>query len=294
MNSVLSLEPASLASYLWPPFATDPSSLAQFRAQVLSFYDEHGRTFAWRKTSDPYHILLSEVMLQQTQTSRVVPKYERFLSLWPTLEALSQATVLDLLTEWKGLGYNRRALYLLSCAKESEAWGWTLPESEQQLRALPGVGKATSAALLAFAFNKPSIYLETNIRAAIIHAFFSDEEKIRDRKIEEVLALLLDGIDDYKTWYYALMDWGVLVKALLPNPNRRSAHYSRQGAFENSNRQIRGQLIHYLTETGPQDAERIAVVLDRFEEERVLACLSALVGEGFVQEDGGVYSITRS
>lgn len=294
MTDFPTLDASQVASYLWPPFSMDDVSLAEFQERILAFYAAHGRRFIWRESSDPYHILLSEVMLQQTQTSRALPKYELFLSLWPTLEDLASATVLEVLTHWKGLGYNRRALYLLECAKRSQAWGWTLPDNEVELLTLPGVGKATAAALLAFSFNKPSLYLETNIRAVIIHSFFADSEGVKDRQIEEVLSRLLTGISDYKSWYYALMDYGVLLKGLLPNPNRRSAHYNRQGSFENSNRQIRGLLIHHLTEGGPKDGALILSSLGRFEEERVRYCLEALEREGFVQEEGGVYSIKRT
>ncbi|HQB91123.1 MAG TPA: DNA repair protein, partial [Sphaerochaeta sp.] len=112
------------ASYLWPPYDVEEASLSEFRRCILDFYQRHGRTFPWRESGDAYHILLSEVMLQQTQTSRALPKYELFLSLWPTIEALAGATLLDLLTAWKGLGYNRRALYLHQSAKACEAWGW--------------------------------------------------------------------------------------------------------------------------------------------------------------------------
>ncbi len=282
------------ASYLLPPFTIEEQSLSEFQSRILDFYRLHGRSFPWRESSDAYHILLSEVMLQQTQTSRVLPKYELFLSQWPTIEALAGSTLLDLLTAWKGLGYNRRALYLQQSAKACEAWDWTLPRDERLLRSLPGVGKATAAAVMAFAFGEPSIYLETNIRRVIIHSFFRDETQVTDRQVETVLSRLLVGIDDYKVWYYALMDWGVLLKALLPNPNRKSAHYSRQSAFENSNRQIRGLLIHLLSEGGPKDEAAIGATLGAFEYERVLSCLEALAEEGFVEERGGVYGIRRA
>ncbi len=294
MTDFPDLDAREAASYLWPPFTVEEASLHEFRSRILSFYVAHGRSFPWRESSDAYHILLSEVMLQQTQTSRVLPKYELFLSHYPTIEELAGATVLDLLTHWKGLGYNRRALYLHQCAKASEAWGWTLPEDEHLLRTLPGVGKATAAALMAFAYGAPSIYVETNIRRVIIHCFFRDEHSVTDRQVEEVLRLLLSDIDDYKRWYYALMDYGVLLKALLPNPNRRSAHYSRQGTFENSNRQIRGLLIHLLAEGGPREGDTIATTLSQFDRERIQYCLTALTEEGFVEESGGVYTITRS
>lgn len=293
MTDFPDLDAGEAASYLWPPFTTEDASLAEFRSGILDFYQRWGRTFPWRESGDAYHILVSEVMLQQTQTSRVLAKYELFLSRWPTLEDLAGATLLDLLTVWKGLGYNRRALYLHQSAKASERWRWRLPSDERQLRMLPGVGKATAAALMAFAFGKPSIYLETNIRRVIIHCFFADQTNITDGQVEVVLSSLLDGIDDYRRWYYALMDYGVLLKHLLPNPNRRSAHYSRQSAFENSNRQIRGLLIHALTEGGPKDAAAIGATLGKFSYERVHSCLKALAEEGFVEERGGVYAIKQ-
>ncbi|HPK46947.1 MAG: DNA repair protein [Spirochaetota bacterium] len=293
MTDFPDLGPDEAASYLWPPCTVEEASLSEFQSRILDFYHRHGRTFPWRESGDAYHILLSEVMLQQTQTSRALPKYELFLSLWPTIEALAGATLLDLLTAWKGLGYNRRALYLHQSAKACEAWGWKLPSDEHLLRTLPGVGKATAAALMAFAFGERSIYLETNIRRVIIHSFFRAEEQVTDRQVEAVLSRLLDGIDDYRSWYYALMDYGVLLKALLPNPNRKSAHYRGQSAFENSNRQIRGLLIHLLSEGGPKDGAAIGTTLGTFEWDRVVSCLEALTEEGFVEEQGGVYGIRR-
>ncbi len=281
-------------AYLLPPFTHTPDSLASFRALVLDFYESHGRKFSWRETQDPYAILVSEVMLQQTQTSRVAPKYEEFLNTWGTLEELSEATVLDLLSLWKGLGYNRRALYLRQSAQLSEQWGYRLPADEAELLTLPGVGKATAAALMAFAFNKRSIYIETNVRRVILHCFFPNESNVTDKAVTEVLNALADEITDFRSWYYALLDYGVLLKALLVNPNRRSAHYSKQAAFENSNRQIRGLLIHHLTEGGPQPVEQINTTLSEFCDQRIHYCLSALAEEGFVEEEDGVYRITRS
>jgi A/G-specific adenine glycosylase len=294
MQDFPSLSAQEATSYLWSPFQTNKHSLALFRTQILDFYQHHGRLFIWRESVDPYHILVSEVMLQQTQTSRAAPKYHQFLSQWPTLKALASASVLEVLTLWKGLGYNRRALYLLESAKLTERWDYQLPADEKLLLTLPGVGKATAAALMAFAFNRRSVYLETNIRRVIIHCFFADQDGVHDRQIEEVLNLLADEIEDYKRWYYALMDYGVLLKSLLPNPNRRSAHYTKQAAFENSNRQIRGLLIHLLSEEGATETSVIYNRLPTFPAERIDYCLSALKGEGFVEESGGVYQIKSS
>ncbi|NLK04847.1 MAG: DNA repair protein [Spirochaetales bacterium] len=294
MTSFPSLDEKDALSYLWSPFDQDASSLSLFRSSILDFYAHHGRQFAWRETSDPYRILLSEVMLQQTQTSRVEPKYELFLSLWPDFSSLAKAPLDELLFHWKGLGYNRRALNLRKSALLTEQWGWTIPPDEMAIASLPGVGKATTAALLAFSYQKRSLYLETNIRRVLLTCFFSEEEQVKDKELEKLLALLVAGIEDVKSWYYALMDYGVLLKALLPNANTRSAHYIKQSVFENSNRQIRGQLIHLLADTGAKDSQQIVSILSRFEQERILSCLADLQKEGFVQEKEGVYRIPKA
>jgi A/G-specific adenine glycosylase len=294
MTSFPSLDEKDALSYLWSPFDQDASSLSLFRSSILDFYAHHGRQFAWRETSDPYRILLSEVMLQQTQTSRVEPKYELFLSLWPDFSSLAKAPLDELLFHWKGLGYNRRALNLRKSAALTEQWGWTIPPDEMAIASLPGVGKATTAALLAFSYQKRSLYLETNIRRVLLTCFFSEEEQVKDKELEKLLALLVADIEDVKSWYYALMDYGVLLKALLPNANTRSAHYTKQSVFENSNRQIRGQLIHLLADTGAKDSQQIVSILSRFEQERILSCLADLQKEGFVQEKEGVYRIPKA
>lgn len=166
MKDFPTLPTEEAAYYLRPTFDQTPEGYKSFVRTILGFYEAHGRQFIWRETSDPYRILLSEVMLQQTQTSRVMPKYELFLSLWPTLKDLAGSPPLDeLLYHWKGLGYNRRALNLRKSAIASEKWGgWSLPKNQAELLSLPGVGKATAAAIGAFSYQERTIYLETNIR----------------------------------------------------------------------------------------------------------------------------------
>jgi A/G-specific adenine glycosylase len=155
------------------------------------------------------------------------------------------------------------------------------------------VGKATSAAIRSFCFGEKSVYLETNIRRVLLTCFYPEQEEVKDKELE----LLLDELslinEDMKSWYYALMDYGVLLKALFPNANKRSAHYTKQKKFENSNRQIRGQLIHLLTDTGPKPLSTIYDLLRHFEDERVLNSLGQLEEEGFVQEKEGVYRISE-
>jgi A/G-specific adenine glycosylase len=260
-----------------------PAILASFSDIIYSYYREYGRTFPWRETRDPYRILLSEMMLQQTQTERVLPKYELFLSHYPSLTDLNSATLTDILSLWKGLGYNRRALALKQIAQRAvDNWDGTLPESQRELLELPMVGPATSAALLAFAYSKPSLYLETNIRRVFIYFFFHDQERVSDREIYPLLERTLDTRDP-RSWYYALMDYGVFLKQVVTNPNRRSAHYAKQGKFEHSNRQLRGQLLSLLTEMGSLSIDQLCRRV-AFPEDQVLSCLGSLEREGFLQE----------
>lgn len=287
MKDFPSLDAASAASFLLMP-----SSYGAFASQVLDFYDRYGRKFPWRETDDVYQVLLSEVMLQQTQTERVREKYQEFLVLWPTMKALAHAPFDQLLDHWRGLGYNRRALNLLRCAQESERYGYTLPCKEPLLRAMPGIGASTAAAIIAFCYHEKAIYLETNIRRLLLYAFHPEEEQVDDKLLREDLQNLLDYVDDPKIWYYALMDYGVLIKHLVPNPNLRSKSYHRQSRFEGSDRQVRGMLVHTLCESGARDAESLHALLP-FESVRIDKALADLIKDGLVTKLGSRYRISR-
>lgn len=291
MNDFPDLTEEEASLFVNQTFTRTPQGLLAFKTLILIFYAQHGRPFAWRDTSDPYQVLVSEVMLQQTQTGRVVPKYETFLSQWPDFASLAEASTEQLLSVWKGLGYNRRALNLRKSARMTQAWDWTIPNDKALIESLPGVGKATSAAIRSFCFGQKSVYLETNIRRVLLSTFYPEEAEIKDKELELLLHELSLINYDMKSWYYALMDYGVLLKALFPNANRRSAHYTKQKKFENSNRQIRGQLIHLLTDTGSKELSVIYDLLSHFEDERILNSLEQLEQEGFVQEQEGVYGL---
>ena len=293
MNDFPALTEEQASLFVHHTFTQSPESLIAFKKLILTFYAQHGRPFAWRATSDPYSILVSEVMLQQTQTARVVPKYEAFLRKWADFSSLAEASTEELLSVWKGLGYNRRALNLRSSARMTQEWDWTIPNDRALIESLPGVGKATSAAILSFCFGERSVYLETNIRRVLLSCFYPEEQEVKDKNLELLLHELSLINGDMKIWYYALMDYGVLLKALFPNANRRSAHYTKQKKFENSNRQIRGQLIHLLTDTGSKELSVIYDLLSHFEDERILNSLEQLTKEGFVQEKEGVYGLSE-
>jgi len=271
----------------------EQNAVEDFRKKIWDYYRNYRRPFPWRDTDDPYGILVSELMLQQTQTERVVKKYEPFLSDFPTWAALSDAPLSGVLRRWSGLGYNRRALGLKRIAeiihREHDD---ALPDDPEFLISLPMVGPATAGSLQAFIFNKPVVFLETNIRRVLIHHFFSDRDGIRDREVLSCAEQVLDH-ENPRHWYYALMDYGVYLKYAVINPNRKSAHYRRQSPFENSNRQIRGRLIALLTEKGPLSRQGIYSMLPGFEMGRIDSCLEQLSGEGFLVAERDSYGIRK-
>ncbi len=272
--------------------------IAQFRAGVYRHYREEGRDFPWRRTRDPWLILTSEIMLQQTRTETVAAKWDPWVSAYPSPEALAAAPLAEVLLRWKGLGYNRRALALRAAASRiSSEYAGEVPVSEPDLRSLSGVGPYTARAVRAFAFGLPGIVLETNVRAVFLFYFFPDRQKVPDRELEPLVEATLDR-EDPRSWYYALMDYGSALKKREPNPGRRSSAYSRQSPFEGSHRQVRAAVLHSLAARGELSPDAL---LSAVAEElgprgrkpdlntRVARALSELSAEGFLEvRDGAV------
>lgn len=256
-----------------------------FRKLVTGYWKKHGRhDLPWRKTADPYAILVSEVMLQQTQVPRVVLKFRAFLRTFPTFRALADAPVSAVLRAWQGLGYNRRALMLQRCAQAVvRDHGGRLPADYDALRALPGIGPYTAGALLAFAFNKPHPVIETNIRRIFIHHYFPRVRSVADGRILPLVERTLDRAHP-RRWYSALMDYGTHLAETLPNPNRRSRHHVRQAAFEGSVRQVRGGILKVLLEGGPMTRAKLAAAVGH--DGRLDAILARLEREGFIHRSG--------
>lgn len=265
-----------------------------FRAKILGWYAGNRRSFPWRETRDPWAVLVSEVMLQQTQTLRVLPKYEAFLAAFPRPADLAAAPTAELLRLWSGLGYNRRALALKRTAEELVArHGGRLPDGEEALLSLPGIGPYTARAVLAFAFDRPVVLIETNVRTVFLHECFPGREKVHDRELLPLVEAALDRSDP-RNWYYALMDYGVMLKASLPNPGRRSAHHQRQSPFADSSRRLRGEILKALAAApAGLEVEELAARLP-FSRERFEAALEGLRSEGFVAERGGRYELGGS
>lgn len=262
-----------------------------FRRKIRRHYATRGRNLPWRHVRDPYRILVSEVMLQQTQVARVIAYYKSFLREFPTIKALASAPLPDVLRAWRGLGYNRRALMLKRAAEHSVLkYDGKLPQDVRLLDDLPGIGINTAGAITAFAFNTPSVFIETNIRRVFIHFFFPGGNKVYDRHILKLVEETMDRRNP-REWYYALMDYGAyLGREMKENPNRRSHSYARQSRFEGSDRQIRAGIVkllllkHMLT---------YGQILKTFAEpeERIVKILSALEKEGLILKSKASYRI---
>lgn len=265
----------------------------EFIATVRAFYARHKRRkLPWRKTKNPYHILVSEVMLQQTQVERVVPKYELFLRTFPTVAVLAKSPLSTVLKAWQGLGYNRRAKMLHECAKVvHQKYKGVFPKEHEALMALPGIGHYTAGAVMAFAFNRAIPIIETNIRSVYLHHFFAYDFEVTDEEIMRLIARTLDEKNP-RTWYYALMDYGSFIKKMYGNPNQRSKHHTKQSTFKGSDREIRGAIIRLLTEKG-YTRTSLLVALKQFSDLRIDAQLHKLVKEGMVTKGGRMFALAN-
>jgi len=235
---------------------------------VWSEGGKHHRDLAWRYIDDAYAVLVSEIMLQQTQVSRVEKYWPRFLKTFPTLDALASADTSLVLEHWQGLGYNRRALALKRTAEECALrFEGELPRTYDELLKLPGIGPATAGGVMAFAYQKLALYLETNVRTVFLHELFPHEEGVSDKTLEP-LVLETCSKEDPRGWYYALLDYGAYLKSIMPNPSRRSKHHSKQSAFEGSKRQKRAELVRIVLGAPGISTAEAKCALDEFEHEK--------------------------
>lgn len=294
MSGVLQLlDPLELTARYHNQNSLDFTTVKMFQRALYSRYHANPRPMPWRETSDPYSILVSEIMLQQTQVDRVRSKYSEFLQSFPTLQDLARAPLAEVLTVWQGLGYNRRAIALKRCAEEIQGrFNGTFPDSVTELESMPGIGPYTARAVAAFAFNSDEVFIETNIRTVFIHYFFHSREDVHDREIMLLVDATLDRSNP-REWYYALMDCGVHLKQLHPNPGRRSRHHTNQTKFEGSNRQLRSRILQaVLRSHGISSAELATILVTRIS--AVEQNLSALTNEGFLYVTNGMYRVAES
>lgn len=267
---------------------------AAFQKTVWDYFGAHKRDMPWRRPEadgsfDPYKILVSEVMLQQTQVSRVTPKFDEFIRTFPDVQALASASLGEVLKVWSGLGYNRRAKFLWQTAQMvAGEFGGQFPTDLKELQQLPGVGVNTAGAILVYAFNQPELFVETNIRTVFIHHFFQGQTNVTDADVRQLLEQTLPSHES-REWYWALMDYGAFLKASVGNCTRASKHYAKQPTFQGSRRQVRGQVLHLLTQRTYQQEELRQEIAD----ERLQSVLDDLADEKLIQRVGAQYQIFK-
>lgn len=246
----------------------------------------------WRSDTRPYYVLVSEIMLQQTQVERVIPKFTAFIERFPTIQALAEAPLADVLGLWSGLGYNRRAKFLHEAAlMVVNEYGGAFPDDLVGLMKLPGVGRNTAGAILAYSFNQPVVFVETNIRTVYFHHFFSGSDPVTDAEVEALVEATLDH-EHPREWYWALMDYGSWLKRSGVSLNALSRHYTKQAPLKGSVREIRGAILKVLAESGEVPEEELRAQLPVVDE-RFPVALAALQTEGLVAQTAGRLHLAR-
>lgn len=266
------------------------SRIRTFRRTVDGFFRVHKRDFPWRRTDNPYRILVSEIMLQQTQADRVVRKYKEFIRRFPDARSLSRASVRDVLVAWQGLGYNRRAVALHRAAIEIvRRFHGRVPRSYEDLRSLPGIGDYTAGAIMVFAYDSPSVMIETNIRSVFLHHFFRSARNVDDSTILPFIEATLDRKNP-RQWYEALMDYGAYLKRTTENPSHRSRHYRKQAPFKGSDRAVCGAIVRILATKGRMTLQTLSEAIN-VPTERIRMNAARLIREGIVTRTGKMYTL---
>jgi len=266
----------------------------QFINTVVTFYEQYGRHhLPWRQTHDPYRVVISEVMLQQTQVDRVIPKYQSFLKQFPNTKRLAEASLADVLTAWQGLGYNRRAKLLkTTAAVVHETYRGRWPRSYVDLQSLPGIGPYTAGAVLAFAYNQAVPLIETNVRSVYLHHFYADEKDVTDTAILALISKHLPYVGDARRWYAALMDYGSHLKKVHRHLNHRALSYSRQSTFKGSDREVRGAIIRALT-IAPATLPKLLCRLNTLDPIKIETQLERLRVEGMIEKTAHTYHLPQ-
>ncbi|MGH7218535.1 MAG: A/G-specific adenine glycosylase [Candidatus Microsaccharimonas sp.] len=248
------------------------------------------RDMPWRRDTRPYYVLVSEIMLQQTQVDRVIPKFEAFIAAFPTVKSLAAASLADVLTLWSGLGYNRRAKFLHEAAKKIQTeFSGVFPETLPALVSLPGVGVNTAGALLAYSFNQPAIFIETNVRTVYFYHFFETQATVTDAELREIVEETIDR-EHPREWYWAIMDYGSYLKRQGVGRNDKSRHYKKQSPLKGSVREVRGQILKVLA-SGDMSIAELQTALQA--DDRFPVALEGLRQDGLVSETGGQLHLAR-
>ncbi len=271
-----------------------------FQKVVWDYYAAHSRaTLPWRQTSNPYRIWVSEVMLQQTQVDRVTSFFKNWMKQFPTIKKLADASQIDVLRAWKGLGYNSRALRMKRTAEMVvKKYKGVFPKTYDEILELPGIGPYTAGAICAFAYNIAVPIIETNIRRVFIYHFFplhasgeggsrsetGEDFRIHDKQIIDLVTQTIDS-KNAREWYWALMDYGSHLGKTIPNPNKKSRHYAVQKKFKGSDREIRGKILELLLNKKTVPLEQLFEKLKSLssDHDRIETILDRMDTEGFVK-----------
>lgn len=268
-----------------------PEDIGQFQETVWAYYREHGRSMPWRQDPSPFNVLVSELMLQQTQVARVLPKFDAFLYTCDNFADLADLPLSKVLDLWSGLGYNRRAKYLHQTAQiVTHQFDGRLPDSLADLVRLPGVGPNTAGAIAAYAFNQPVAFVETNIRTVFFHHFFPKRHKVDDKELVAIAEQVVDQ-EHAREWYWALMDYGSYLKQQRGGLLDTSRHYRKQAPLAGSRREMRGRIVRALvgkSQTTMQLKKAVAA------DERFEIALAGLISEGLVTKHGNRIGLTGS
>lgn len=248
------------------------------------------RDMPWRDNTSPYYVLVSELMLQQTQVDRVMPKFELFTTIFPTIQDLARASLAEVLIVWSGLGYNRRAKFLHEAAKRVTAdFGGVIPDTYDGLVSLPGVGPNTAGAILAYSFNQPVVFIETNVRTVYFYHFFAEKTVVNDKELKELVTQTID-MEHPRQWYWGLMDYGSYLKKQGAGRIDKSSHYKKQAPLKGSLREIRGGILKLLSkrEYALEELRGEMPLDDRFD-----TALQALVTEGLISQTNDTLHLTK-
>lgn len=263
--------------------------MKELTKSVWDYYKKYGRDLPWRHDTTTYRVVVSEIMLQQTQASRVAKKFDSFLKKFPDWKSLAETPLAEVLKEWQGLGYNRRAMNLQRLAQIVSQNRGKLPETYEELLDLPGIGPNTAGSILAFAFNIPHPFIETNIRTVFIYSFFKKSRgKIHDKKLMPLIEEALADKRNQKNpreWYYALMDYGSFLKQTGTNPSRKSAHHTKQSSFKGSNRELRSHILKIILKNKSSEDD-IARALPDKKRAAITKNIYDLTKEGFIKMTG--------
>jgi A/G-specific adenine glycosylase len=262
----------------------------EFQKLIQEKGHELYRPMPWREDIRPYYVLVSELMLQQTQVDRVVPKFNMFIRRFPNEIILAQATLSKVLELWNGLGYNRRAKFLHDAAKKIvDDFNGVFPSTKDMLLMLPGVGSNTAGAIMNYAYNKPTPFIETNIRTVYFYHFFKSGDKVSDAEILPLLEATIDT-DHPREFYWALMDYGNWLKKQKVGNIQQSRHYKKQPALKGSVREVRGQIIRQLMQGGKTENE---LQKELIADERFSSALLGLLNDGLIMQTKGIFYLTK-